>query len=359
MSSHEVAVLKSVSAVAGLCDAWEGLSAPFATPLLDHDWFLSAAESLHDEADLRVVVVRQAGRVTAVAPLALDASHRRLMLIGAAALYEPGGLLFASDESLQLLLTAIAGLGEAAVLQRLPARSAPARVFRDRLRTRGLTVVRETAPSYGVPTNRPWAEYVRSLSGRTRRRLDVLRARAMALAGSVELDEIVPTPVTVDALLDQLMATEHAGWKGRGGSSLTSRADLERFFRRYTRRVSARHQLRVTRLRIGDDIAAIEFAIQAHGRRWGLKLGYDERFAPCAPAIQVVHASIQAAFEQGLSTYEFLGSAESWQERWKPERRDYVTAVVYPFRLRALMTAVQDVTGALTRTLQPIRNVAV
>ena len=347
----EVAVLRSVSALAGLSEAWDALSAPFATPLLDHDWFLSVAESLHDEADLRIVTVRQAGRLLAVAPLALDRRRRRLLLLGAATLYEPGGVLASSDESLRVLASAVAGLGDATILQRLPARSLAARTLRDVLRGHALTIVRATAPSYGIPTSRPWPEYVDTLSARTRRRLALAAERASRLSDVVEIEEVSPTHVTVDAFFDLLIATEHAGWKGRGGSSLSARGDLERFYRRYTRRAAGKSQLRVTMLRIGGDVAAIEFAVQAHGRRWGLKLGYDERFAPCAPAIQVVHASIRAAFEQGLRTYEFLGSAESWQERWKPEAREYVTAAVYPFRLRALVAAAQDAAGSVTRRL--------
>lgn len=93
---------------------------------------------------------------------------------------------------------------------------------------------------------------------------------------------------------------------------------------------------------MGGAVAAAELAVEKYGRHWGLKLAYDEQFSHYSPALLLVHASIQAATEHGLTAFEFLGSAESWQERWKPERCHYVLAAVYPFTRRSMITAVRD-----------------
>ena len=352
MRGVEVDELRTLPAVAALSDEWDGLASPSGTPLLDHDWFLSAAEALHGEGDLRVMTVREDGVLTAVAPLVADRGRRRRVLLGASALHEPSGWLFRSEESLGHLATAVARCGEMILLQRLPAALPLSRLLPGALRGQAVTVVRATVPSFAVRTDRAWDDYCTTLSARTRRSLDAARDRSGRFASDAYVESLTPRPVEVDGILKRLTTVEDAGWKGRGGSSLSARPALANFFRGYSLRAAERGRLRFTALRVGGETAAAELAVQAYGRRWGLKIGYDERFAACAPALQVVHASIKDAFDQGLKAYEFLGSAEPWQERWKPDRRDYSMAAVYPFSYQSLRRATRDVAAFVSSRMQ-------
>jgi CelD/BcsL family acetyltransferase involved in cellulose biosynthesis len=176
------------------------------------------------------------------------------------------------------------------------------------------------------------------------------------VAGNLRLEELKPGPAEVREVFAQLVALEAGGWKGQAGSALAVKPALSQFFQGYVHRAAERGRLRVTRLWIGDVTAAAELAVEAYGRRWGLKLAYDEQFARWAPALQVVHASIKACTDRGLTAYEFLGSAESWQKRWKPEERRYAFTVMYPLSGRAAATAVKDLTSMLARRFRsPMR----
>ena len=107
MSTADIQVVKTVRGLESLAGDWNALSAPFATPVMDHNWSLAAACALHDEPDLRVVVVREQGRVTGVAPMVVDRRlGGRLGVIGASALYEPGGWLYGSEQSMTTLARA-------------------------------------------------------------------------------------------------------------------------------------------------------------------------------------------------------------------------------------------------------------
>jgi hypothetical protein len=63
----------------------------------------------------------------------------------------------------------------------------------------------------------------------------------------------------------------------------------------------------------------------------------------------MIHASIRGAFEQRLEAYEFLGSAEAWQQHWRPETREFDLIAVYPWNLRGVTGVCRDVCAALRR----------
>ena len=137
------------------------------------------------------------------------------------------------------------------------------------------------------------------------------------------------------------------------GSSLERRTDLRDFFRAYCRRAAGRGRLRVTLLRLGGTLGAMELATEAYGRLWQLKIGYHDQLAAYYPGLHLVEASIRAAFEQGLESYEFLGSAESWEERWRPEPRTYQLLAVYPFSVSGMIGAGRDLAGVVWRRTHP------
>jgi CelD/BcsL family acetyltransferase involved in cellulose biosynthesis len=352
VSRVQVHVLHTVDEIAALGAEWDALSARFGMPLLDHDWFLSAAEALHDERDIRVVTVREAGTLTAVAPMAINQSDRHLVILGTATLFEPSGWIFSSESALQHLASAVVDLGEVTVLDRVPTSLPTCRLLPRMVRGTAVTITRETAPSHAVRTDRSWSSLSTAWSSATRRRLEAARDRARQIDGDVRLEILNPSASDVDEAFSLLVNVEAAGWKGRMGSALAVRPDLSRFFRTYARRAAERRQLRVGVLWIGAVPAAVELAVAAHGRLWGLKIAYDEQYSRCSPALQVVHASIKSASEQGLAAYEFLGSAEPWQKRWKPEARNYRLAALYPLSRRAAVTALYDLAAFVSRRIQ-------
>jgi CelD/BcsL family acetyltransferase involved in cellulose biosynthesis len=354
---HDTRVLRTFTELESLRDEWASLSAPFGSPLLDHDWFACAARAFHRESDLRVVTVRQNGVLAAVAPMAIDASGH-LVFLGSTKLNEPSGLLYASETELRRLTGRLLKIGEAIVLDRLTADAPLAGLLPELTRWHAISITRETAKSYSVPTNIAWPPYLASLSSSFRRKLNGARTRAEREVGPVRFVRQAPTPEELDAALAPLVALEAAGWKGQQGSALGVRPELLDFFKSYGRRAAASGRVRVSVLWFGDIAAASEFAIEAYGRMWQLKVTYDERFAECVPGLQLIHQSIAAANAAGLSAYEFLGSAEAWQERWRPEPRSYQMSAIYPFSTSGMATAVRDAASRLSRRGQPVARPA-
>jgi CelD/BcsL family acetyltransferase involved in cellulose biosynthesis len=139
-----------------------------------------------------------------------------------------------------------------------------------------------------------------------------------------------PPAVHVSTVLERFSRLEAAGWKGRRGTALLHNARMLSFFGEMGRQMADRAALRVGFFSIGGQDAAGIVSLEAHQRTWVLKVGYDERWAFASPGLQLIHAAITDASRRGLSSFEFLGSAERWEERWNTERRPYCGIALYP-----------------------------
>jgi CelD/BcsL family acetyltransferase involved in cellulose biosynthesis len=319
--------------------------------MLDHNWMVSCAETLHEERNLRLVITRAQGSLTGVAPLALEAGGpgRHLVLLGGSRLYEPGGWLFSSEAALAELTAAVIDLRAPLLLHRVPSDSRLVGALAAFPRSRGMAIQRRASPSLAVNTSGTWSAYRSSLSRRTLRKFsDGLVAAERAL-GPAHIEQFQPYPADVGPLLEMFVELEHSGWKGRQGSSIRQRQDLARFLEVYCRRAAERRELRILKLSFGSQVAAAEISLDAHGRRWVIKIAYCEALAVYSPGLQLTHASIRLTFDGGMKAYEFLGSAEDWQRRLGSETREYQMILAYPWSLPGLFGVCRDAGIALCR----------
>ena len=356
-SAVEVEVITSLARFEAMASEWDVLASRFARALLRHSWFLSCAEALHHERDLRVVAIRRDGRLIAAAPLVVvhDGWQPRLQVLGMSALYQPSGLLYQDEHALSALARALVQLARPIVLQRLEADGPVPPALRQAMGRSGLVITRPTGPTVAVSMRGPWTGYERALSSHIRSNLRRQRARASKL-GTVSTEVVAPTEADVDACLEIVIAVEGSGWKGRSGSALRCRPDLRSFFTRYARREARAGRLRIACLRIGDRVAAVELAVEDFRRWWQLKIGYDHDLRPFYPGLQLTFELVKRAYERGLDTYEFLGSAAEWEARWNPEPRGYEVCLVYPATLSGGAALVDDAGRVAIRRLRERRK---
>lgn len=356
MGAHgfTVDVLERIEELRCIAADWDALAYRSGTPLLSADWFLACAETLCAESDLRVVVVRRAGALCAVAPLVVVRGEggERLEVLGVSALYEPSGFLYDTDESLHHLVSKIVSLRMPAVLDRIPAESPLAGMFRELIGYRGVIFSRSTAPAAYVATIGSWEEYFQSISGQ--RRYDYRRKRKRTERfGRVGVR--IERPRGGDGLplmLEEVFRVEGAGWKGRSGSGLLANERVRKFIARYSEMACDRGTLAVCFLEIEEQPIATILGIVWEKRFWVLKIGYDERWARCSPGIQLTMETIRYAFEQGFKGYEFLGSEEPWQAIWPRSRHDLTSVVLYPMSVTGFLSLCVDLQRFLLRRAQ-------
>ena len=302
---------------------WETLDAVARTPAQRFAWVRACAAAFGD--DLRIVLLEEEGEIVAAAPLTDRAGT--LELLGARDLFEPGDFLYRDEAALEELAARLARMKRALVLHRTwangPVEAAVRRAFRGRgvvlRRDAGETPVLDFA---GAPVEARF---------NARRRGDIRRARRRADdLGAVSAEVLSPEPGEVAPMLEEVVAVEAAGWKGVHGTALAQDPERRRFFEEYAALAAAEGALRVARLRIGSETAAVQLAVEHRRRLWLLKIGYDERFARCSPGTLLMLEAARWASEQGLEAIELLGSSEAWTRFWTVDGRRCVALYAYP-----------------------------
>jgi hypothetical protein len=62
--------------------------------------------------------------------------------------------------------------------------------------------------------------------------------------------------------------------------------------------------------------------------------------------------ALRAAFEERLSSFEMLGSAEPWLTIWARQERAYRTVAFYPYNGRGMIALGADIMRAFARRLR-------
>jgi CelD/BcsL family acetyltransferase involved in cellulose biosynthesis len=347
---QSVFVISHANALRALSDDWTRLGARFQTPLLQHDWFLTCAETLHDDASIRVVAVRRGQTIAALAPLALvrDRAATWLEILGSTRLFEPAGLLYEDGAALDALVEGILRLGHPVRLQRIPADSPVVAAVRRRHPTSALVVVRQTNGSCHLPFGRDWQAFVGALGPKCRASFRSKARKATAFGQTSFEEHRLCSEEELAEHLRLAFAIEGSGWKGRNRSALLDNAPLRSFFESYAAKAARAGALRIYFYRIGGEPVAMRIAVEFAGRLWFLKTGYNDSWARLSPGIQLTMDIIKRGIQSGLDGCEFLGSDEPWQHAWPVGTHRYCTVLAYPASLQGVLGTL-DTLGTVLR----------
>ncbi len=124
------------------------------------------------------------------------------------------------------------------------------------------------------------------LSSRTRGKMRT-ELRRIERQGTVTFETITARDEIDDALED-FLALEAAGWKGRGGTAVScSPAEIE-FLRQTVRNLAACGRVRIDRLRLDGRTLASSIIYLTGDQAWCAKICYDESQAASSPGSQLV-----------------------------------------------------------------------
>jgi CelD/BcsL family acetyltransferase involved in cellulose biosynthesis len=173
-----------------------------------------------------------------------------------------------------------------------------------------------------VDTSGGWPEYRAGLSAKLLREVR-RRRRLIAEEGELSL-EVWQGATPVDDALQEHFELESLAWKGAAGTSILARAETRRFYTEIARWAAERGTLRVGFLRLDGRPIAADLSLEENGIHYLLKTGFDPSLRAFGPGIMMRHDMIARAFQEGLTSYEFLGTAEPWKLPWATGTRDSV-----------------------------------
>lgn len=309
---------------------WNGLVPLDSPPTEWFSWTRLAAGAFHPRRQLAVVGVGPPSRPRALAPLVRDGLFRPYWQIGSAELMEPADLPHADPAAAGELAEALVATRLPIMLRRMPTRSTMLRALRSAASVTTMVHVRHDHGTPVLALDESWIDPLPQLSSSRRQALRRARRRAAEI-GDVTFESLRPGPADLAAMLEEALAVEDRGWKGRSGTAL-DRNDQGPFFRAWTQEMSVAGVLRIGFLRIAGRAVAMQIAVEASGNHWIFKIGYDTAVAHCSPGNLLTAEMIADAARRGLTRYEFLGWPAPWITAWTKAERPLSAVALTPAR---------------------------
>jgi CelD/BcsL family acetyltransferase involved in cellulose biosynthesis/dTDP-4-amino-4,6-dideoxygalactose transaminase len=314
------------------------------TPFLTWEWLHAWWHHLQAAAALRILCVRTAGRLIAIAPLAVRRAPPAWLPA-----YEFLGTGDAGSDYLDVIvrrgceraaLDALAGAldadGLALRLDHVPPTSASA-VLADQLVGAGWHSLR--LPGGRCPvirlTGHTWDSYLATL-GPAHRANVRRRVRAAERVFRLRFERVSTHEERRDAL-GALVAFHERRFGARGGSTAFHTPALCAFHEAATRCALDRGSLRMYVLRLDDAPAAVMYGLSDEGRFSFYQHGFDDRYERQSIGLVLMAYSIRAALEEGAHTFDMLWGTEPYKWLWTREANQLQQIHLFPGHLGGLI----------------------
>ena len=311
--------------VAAIAHEWHELAdrvdaAPFLRPGWMVAWLAAWGEAP------RILAVREAGQLRAVLPLV----RQRGVLSSAANSHTPLAGAVAEDPSYlhQIARAVVAARAPRTDLRSLEPDEPLLAEMRAAALARGHSMIeRVTDREPYVDLTGGFEEYEAGLPRKHRKELRRMQRR-LEDEGDLVF-EFADGRERLDALLDEGFAIEGSGWKTEAGTAIRALPEARRFYTEVARWAASRGCLRLAFLRLDGRPLAFDFCLEAGGAFYALKGGYDVEYRRFGPGSLLTYESLRRAFENGLESYEFLGSDDPYKLQWTSTTRERVRLQVF------------------------------
>jgi CelD/BcsL family acetyltransferase involved in cellulose biosynthesis len=126
----------------------------------------------------------------------------------------------------------------------------------------------------------------------------------------------------LDLLLNQALAIEDSGWKGRAHTAIAERTDVLAFYRSIVHWGAERGWLRFMFLRLDGQGIAFDLTFVEKNVCYLLKTSYEDAMSRWSPGRVLRQAAIRWACDGDVERYEFLGTDDSFKRKWADGYRD-------------------------------------
>jgi len=292
--------------LAELASEWDALVAamPRPSPFLLHAWLLEWWRACGAPASLAVHVARRERRLVAALPLVVRRRRGlRVAELPGHGVFPLGDALLADGEpaaTVDGLVEHARRSHDYATLYGLPSSSL--------LAAAGVaTVERLEAPVLDLTPG--WeAIYKAKVSGK-HRSVDRRKRAKLAELGRLETT-VSRTWPELERALEEAFRVHELRWKGRHDGSGFATPGGRTFHSEGTRALAGNEVPRIVTLSLDGRAIAFHFGLVLAGRFCSYRIGFDPEYTRFSPGYLNKLDSIEAAADEGLHTFEFLGRAE-------------------------------------------------
>lgn len=322
--------------------AWAQLALLRGSPMQQPDWAEAFMKVFAHVGAPRFVAAGPPGQPTAIGAFVVRPGIASpLEALAVREISEPWDVLAATPEGAADFAAMLARERRAVFIPRIPEGAALLAALPAAYRGRGLVRVAQTDAYPTLALDASWQAPEKMLNAG--RRSDFRRARRHAdKHGKVGFEVLSPSPAGLPALLEEAWQVEAKGWKNERGSALALDAKRGAFFRRVAFAAARNGMLRMAFMRIEGKAVAMQLALEADGRLWLFKIGYDEAFSKCSPGQQLMMEVVRWAASKRLRAVEFLGQREPWTDQWTQQLTRCLSVRAYPYTPSGMLTLARD-----------------
>ena len=341
----DVEVVTDYTRFLGLEAEWNDAveRARVAYPFLRHEWIQSWWEAFGAGKELHVIVVRNEGRIAAIAPLMRESIAmygmpvRRLRLIQNDHTPRIDFVVASETEracrAIWNVLRNERPRWDVLLLSQIDKESATGRTLARLAASDGCaTGVWQSNDSPYLALTGTWDTYLNGLPAKFRSNLRNRLSRATRI-GDTELEVLAGADAAASA--EDVWRLERSGWKHESGTAITSDPAVHAFYHSLIERGNAAGWLRILFLRIAGRRMATAYSACSGQRLFLIKTGYDPEYATCAPFKLLTNEAIRHAYAEGLSEVDFLGDNEPWKLEWTTTVRGHDWWFVFARNARA------------------------
>ena len=177
----------------------------------------------------------------------------------------------------------------------------------------------------GLVVRRPEPTY---LSGHNLNK-KLRKQRRVFEESSGETLEVVDCSADPQAV-DDFLAMEASGWKGRAGGAFAMRPGNAEFLKQMCGNFRESGRLQLYALRAGDQNLAMNLMLATHDTLFGFAIAFDERYASLSPGLQLLVEGFQLFHDQ--PQFQMMDScsdpANAMANRLFPDRRSLVNVTI-------------------------------
>ena len=178
----------------------------------------------------------------------------------------------------------------------------------------------------GVVVRRPEPTY---LSGHKKMKHELRRLRRRFEESEGETLDVVDCSADPHAV-DDFLALEASGWKGRVGSGFAMRPGHAEFLKQMCGNFRASGRLQLWSLRAGDQNLAMKLMLAANDTLFDFAIAFDERYASLSPGLQLQVEGFQLFHDQ--PQFQMMDSCadphNAMANRLCPDRRSVVNVTI-------------------------------
>lgn len=334
-----IRAITSVKEFTDLEQIWDGLleKAEIDHPFLEYLWIRTWLECFGVDSSLRMLLVSADGEPIAIAPLILTTVRlhgikvRRLGFPYNSHVPRAGFIVARGrDEAYPAIWKYLSERRDWDLIQlcQLPESSVTLEQLKflasyDHYRTG----VWQSGASPYIPLGEGWDRYYAKLATKHKSNLRNRFKRLNAALSSGM--ETISSDAAVGQALEEGLHLEEAAWKREAGTAISCDRNISTFYRKFAELAAERGWLRLNFLRSGTDRIAFDYSLLYRNRVFLLKLGYDPAWSQLSPSNLLLSLALQDAFNQGYTTYDFLGEEAEWKRSWADQSRPNLWLFVF------------------------------